>query len=43
MAEYYHNLVTQKSFELLKDLQRKFRFILIGGWAVFLPAPSMRQ
>lgn len=41
--EYYHNLVTQKSFELLKKLQRDYRFILIGGWAVFLWTKAMKS
>lgn len=34
--EYYHNLVTEKSWEILKQLRRDYKFILIGGWAVFL-------
>lgn len=34
--EYYHNLVTEKSFTLLQELRRDYQFILIGGWAVFL-------
>lgn len=33
--QFYHNLITAESFELLKKLQAEFRFILIGGWAVF--------
>ncbi len=41
--EYYHNLVTQKSFELLKQLKRDYQFILIGGWAVFLWTHALKS
>ncbi|MFZ5366461.1 MAG: hypothetical protein ACOZBZ_04220 [Patescibacteria group bacterium] len=33
---FYHNLVTEKSWRLLLNLRKRYRFILIGGWAVFL-------
>jgi len=36
MSEFYHGLITEKSFKTLQQLRKKFRFILIGGWAVFL-------
>lgn len=36
MTEYYHQLVTAKSFKILQDLRRQYDFILIGGWAVFI-------
>ncbi len=36
MSEYYHNIVTEKSFKILRQLQRTHDFILIGGWAVFV-------
>ena len=32
MADYYHDQVTQRSWELLQELQRGYRFTLIGGW-----------
>jgi hypothetical protein len=34
--EYYHNLITEKSFQILRYLRKKYQFILIGGWAIFL-------
>lgn len=35
--EFWNELLTEKSFTLLKELTtKKFRFILIGGWAVYL-------
>lgn len=38
---FYHNLITQKSWEVLKKLKAKYDFILIGGWAVFLYTKSL--
>ncbi len=43
MPEYYHDLITEKSFQILQDLKRKFNFILIGGWAVFLYTKSLKS
>ena len=34
--EYYHELVTQKSWEELQHLAKVADFVLIGGWAVYL-------
>jgi hypothetical protein len=41
--QYYHELVTEKSFKILQDLKRQFKFILIGGWAVFLYTHSLKS
>lgn len=41
--EYYHNLITEKSFQVLQDLRKKYRFILIGGWAIFLYTKSLKS
>ncbi len=41
--EYYHGLITQKSFDYLKKFRREFNFILIGGWAVFLYSHSLKS
>lgn len=43
MVEFYHNLVTEKSFQLLQGLKGSFDFILIGGWAVFLYTKSLKS
>lgn len=40
---FYHNLITQKSWELLKNLRRQYDFILIGGWAVFLYSSALKS
>jgi hypothetical protein len=41
--EFYNDLVIQKSWQTLQDLRRDFKFILIGGWAVFLYAKTLKS
>ena len=41
--EYYHDLIIEKSFKTLQDLRRKFDFILIGGWAIFLYTKALKS
>jgi len=41
--EFYHNLITQKSWQLLQLLKKKYVFILIGGWAVFLYSRTLKS
>ena len=41
--EYWHDLVTEKSWKLLQQLKGKFKFILIGGWAVYLLARTQKS
>lgn len=41
--EYYHNLITEKSFQILKDLRKKYQFVLIGGWAIFLYTKALKS
>ncbi|MEK6838007.1 MAG: DUF6036 family nucleotidyltransferase [Nanoarchaeota archaeon] len=41
--EYWHDLITEKSWKLLQQLKGKFRFILIGGWAVYLLARTQKS
>lgn len=40
---FYHNLITQKSWDLLKRLHKECDFILIGGWAVFLYTKALKS
>ncbi len=40
---YYHDLITEKSWNTLQDLKRKYKFILIGGWAVYLYTRSLKS
>jgi len=43
MPEFYHDLITEKSFKVLQDLRQKFDFILIGGWAIFLYTKTLKS
>lgn len=43
MAEFYHDLVVEKSYQILQDLRRKFSFVLIGGWAVFVYTKALKS
>ncbi len=40
---FYHNLITEKSWQLLQALRKKYDFILIGGWAVFLYTKTLKS
>lgn len=41
--QYYHDLITEKSWQLLQDLKSRYSFILIGGWAVFLYTKALKS
>lgn len=41
--EFYHNIITEQSFKFLQFLRKKFKFVLIGGWAVFLYAHTLKS
>src|SRR3972149_11931751 len=43
LMNFYHNLVTEKSWHLLLTLRKRYRFILIGGWAVFLYTQALKS
>ena len=43
MHEYWHDLQTEKSWNILKAIKGKFPFILIGGWAVYLWTKSQKS
>ena len=40
---FYHNLITEKSWRVLQELRKKYDFILIGGWAVFLYTQALKS
>lgn len=40
---YYHDLITEKSWQALQDLRRQYNFILIGGWAVYLYSGGLKS
>ena len=41
--DFYHNLITEKSWSVLLELRREYNFILIGGWAVFLYTQALKS
>ncbi|MDP1689793.1 MAG: hypothetical protein Q8L52_01120 [bacterium] len=40
---FYHDLITQKSWQELKKLCKTTNFVLIGGWAVYLYAKTLKS
>jgi hypothetical protein len=41
--QFYNDIITQKSFAYLQNMKKKYPFILIGGWAVFLYSKSLKS
>lgn len=41
--EFWHNTITQKSFEVLKKIKAEYDFVLIGGWAIYLYSHSLKS
>jgi len=41
--EYYHNLITQRSWIELQNLKKMIDFVLIGGWAVYLYTGALKS
>jgi len=42
-AQFYHDIITEKSFKFLRELVKKYNFVLIGGWAVYLFTRSLKS
>lgn len=40
---FYQEQVTQKSWKALQEIKKKFDFILIGGWAVWLYTHALKS
>ena len=40
---YYHNIITQKSWEELTKLSKTCNFVLIGGWATYLYTKTLKS
>ncbi|MEK7633767.1 MAG: hypothetical protein AAB437_02895 [Patescibacteria group bacterium] len=43
MNAFYQQFLTDKSFSLLAELKKQFKFILIGGWAVYFYSKSLKS
>lgn len=39
----YHDLVTEKSFQVLQNFKRQYAFVLIGGWAAYLYTKGLKS
>jgi len=42
-VEFWSDIITEKSWNVLKELKKKFKFILIGGWAAYLWTKAMKS
>lgn len=40
---FYQEIITQKSWQILKILKQKFNFVLIGGWAIWLLTQALKS
>ncbi|OGF63017.1 hypothetical protein A2926_04665 [Candidatus Giovannonibacteria bacterium RIFCSPLOWO2_01_FULL_44_40] len=40
---FWHEFITEKSFRVLQELRKKYDFVLIGGWAVFLYTKQLKS
>lgn len=43
MNSFYQQFLTDKSFSLLTELKRKYKFVLIGGWAVYFYSRALKS
>lgn len=43
MAEFWNELITEKSWEKLQELAKEFDLVVIGGWAVYLWAKQHKS
>lgn len=41
--QYWDDLITSQSWLKLQELNKKYRFVLIGGWAVFIYAKALKS
>lgn len=41
--EYWHDLITEKSWKILQELKGRFNFVLIGGWAIYLWTKGLKS
>lgn len=41
--DYWHDILTEKSWKILHQIKKEFKFTLIGGWAVYLWAKTHKS
>lgn len=40
---FYHDMITEQSWEMLQTLRHEIDFVLIGGWAVYLYTRTLKS
>jgi len=43
MNDFYQQYLTDKSYQLLVDLKKRYQFVLIGGWAVYFYSKALKS
>jgi len=43
MNDFYQQFITDKSYLILQSLKKRYEFILIGGWAVYLYTHTLKS
>jgi len=41
--EFWNDIATDRSWEVLLQLKKKFKFVLIGGWAIYLLTKTLKS
>lgn len=41
--QFWHNSITDKSFAVLQGFKNNFRFVLIGGWAIYFYTKALKS
>ncbi|MBI4154712.1 hypothetical protein HY498_01360 [Candidatus Woesearchaeota archaeon] len=41
--EYWHDLITEKSWNVLQQIKKDFDFVLIGGWAIYFYTKGLKS
>jgi len=43
VREFWSGLLTEKSWSILQELKKQYKFILIGGWAIYLLTRKLKS
>ena len=41
--EFWHDALVEKSWKVLQELRKRYEFILLGGWAVYLYTKALKS
>jgi hypothetical protein len=42
-VEFWHDVLIEKSWAVLLELRKRYEFILLGGWAVYLYTKALKS